>query len=193
MKLEHFLVHVCANLEWIGYTITAWAMQKVKLRYIQYSLCNWWRWGVEFCLSVGEPGNEARNTVQYSFVMQLVQMRGRTQYNSCNLCRWGQTGADEVWKLQSTLFCYATCASDTIQCCRWGRTCSDVGWNSAQWLKNGADEVNSCSGTHEGCNVKLSWYPSFVGPWPAAARWLGQLVRIWGRNHASVVLSNYYM
>jgi len=51
---------------------------------------------------------EGWNTVQYSFVMQLVQMRGGTQYSiichvtcadegwntvqyhlSCNLCRWG--------------------------------------------------------------------------------------------------------
>jgi len=44
------------------------------------------------------------NTVQYSFVMQLVQMRS-------NLCRWGVE--------HSTIFiCYATCA--------------DKGWNTLQ-------------------------------------------------------------
>jgi len=41
--------------------------------------------------------------MEHSTVMQLVQMRGETQYHLlCNLCRWGVE--------HERMFCYSTCA-----------------------------------------------------------------------------------
>ena len=61
--------------------------------------------------------------MQRSFVMQLVQMRGETQYNvmqlvlmTSNLCRWGS----------------GVKLSTILNLCRWGRTCANEGWNSVQ-------------------------------------------------------------
>jgi len=70
--------------------------------------------------------DEGWNTVQCSFVMQLVQMRGGTQYNDhmlCNLCRWGVE--------HSTMFiCYA----NEVEC-------ANEGWKTVQYFATCANEV----------------------------------------------------
>ena len=75
--------------------------------------------------------NEGWNTVQYSFVMQLVWMTlnlcrwGVEQYSIhllCSLCRWCRTCADE-----DTIFIYYACSL-----CRWRPTCADEWWNTVQ-------------------------------------------------------------
>ena len=115
-------------------------------------MTNLWRWGVEQ-YSYATCTNEGWNTVQCTFVMQLVQMRS-------NLCKWGVEHSKVMHLVQmrsnlykwgvehnSTIFiCYATCANEVklvqmrggtqynihlfCSLCRWPRTCADEGWNS---------------------------------------------------------------
>ena len=94
--------------------------------------------------------NLCRWGVDHSIVMQLVKMRGGTQYNIhllCSLCRWRQTFADEGW--------------NTVQLCnmcRWGveqynvhLLCNLCKWDQTGVYKGGtqhniinyADEVDS--------------------------------------------------
>ena len=63
-------------------------------------LCNLCKWH-QTC------ANEGWNSVQYSFVMQLVQMMS-------NLCRWPRACADDEWKSVQYSFFYATNVDSSI-------------------------------------------------------------------------------
>ena len=118
-------------------------------------LCNLYKWGVKHSttfICYATCANE----------VELVKMRGGKWYNShllCNLCRWGQTCANEGWNTaqlhtlckwgqtytnvggveHSTIFiCYAACV-ETSNLWRWGveqysyATCTNEGWNTVQY------------------------------------------------------------
>jgi len=98
-----------------------------------YAICANEEWNCSYATHA----NEGWNTVQCSFIIQYVQMRGGTQYNTllCNLCRWSQTCANEGWNIVQYSF--------AMQLCRWGMEHSTMFICYATCV----DEVDSCNGT----------------------------------------------
>ena len=164
-ETQYNIIRLSCNL-----TLNLW--RRVKLSTCDICLlCNLCKWGVKQC-SYATCANEGWNSVQYfvmqlvqmksnlckwevklsrifiNFVMQLVQMRGETQYNIllCNLCRSQMRGGTQCnihllcnlcrWGVEHSTMFICVC-----NLCRWGWF---MQWNS-------------------GCNVKLPWQPSFSG------------------------------